>query len=69
MKYEVRYLVDGDEHTLSVDAETAASAAQIAQEQLRSESGDDQIELIQVQLMDDVDEFTTPANDDAFDPH
>ncbi|MGC4106024.1 MAG: hypothetical protein QM753_06675 [Thermomicrobiales bacterium] len=68
MKYEVRYLASGEEKTAIIDAETAASAAQAAQEELLSEPGDDQFELIQVQLIDEVDEFTTPANDDAFDP-
>lgn len=68
MKYEVRYLVNGEEQIAIVDAETAASAAQEAQGDLVSSIGDGQFELIQVQLIDDVDEYTTPANDDAFDP-
>ncbi|MGN6484556.1 MAG: hypothetical protein ACTHMX_09130 [Thermomicrobiales bacterium] len=68
MKYEVRYLMNGEEQTAVIDAETAASAAQAAQDELVVESGDSQFELIQVQLIDEVDEYTTPANDDAFDP-
>ncbi|MGB3329513.1 MAG: hypothetical protein WBA46_11195 [Thermomicrobiales bacterium] len=68
MKYEVRYLVNGEEQVAVVDAETAAAAAQAAQGDLVSNIGDEQFELIQVQLIDEVDEYTTPANDDAFDP-
>ncbi|HWK80095.1 MAG TPA: hypothetical protein VNP95_04985 [Thermomicrobiales bacterium] len=68
MKYEVRYLVNGDEQTAVIDAETAASAAQAAQDELTAEAGEGQFELIQVQLIDEVEEYTTPANDDAFDP-
>lgn len=68
MKYEVRYLVAGEEQTAVIDAETAAEAAHTAQDELMAEPGDGQFELIQVQLIDEVEEFTTPANDDAFDP-
>jgi hypothetical protein len=68
MKYEVRYLMNGEEQTAVIDAETAASAAQAAQDELVVEPGDSQFELIQVQLIDEVEEYTTPANDDAFDP-
>ncbi|MGC4191908.1 MAG: hypothetical protein QM589_12220 [Thermomicrobiales bacterium] len=68
MKYEVRYLANGEEQTAIVDAETAAAAAQSAQNELLAEPGDEQFELIQVQLIDEVDEYTTPANDDDFDP-
>lgn len=69
MQYEVRYLGDGEEHVITIDAETAAAAAQSAQDHLRAGSADGSFELIQVQLMEPVDEFTTPANDVTFDPH
>jgi hypothetical protein len=51
MQYEVRYLIGGEERSDIVEAETAADAARIVQDQfLRSESV---FELIQVQLLDD----------------
>ena len=68
MKYEVRYLVNGDEQTTVIDAETAAEAVQTAQSDQSAESTEGQFELIQVQLIDEVEEYTTPANDDEFDP-
>ena len=51
MKYEVRYQRGGDEHTILVDAEDAASAAELAQTQ----EGDSQevFELIQVHFLED----------------
>lgn len=51
MQYEVRYLIGGDERSDVVEAETAADAARIVQDQfLGSEAN---FELIQVQLLDD----------------
>lgn len=52
MRYEVRYLVGGDEHTIEVDADDAASAASLAQEQYLDSS--DTFELIQVHLLDEM---------------
>jgi len=51
MKYEVRYQLGGDEHTILVDAEDAASAAELAQ----SHDPDSQevFELIQVHFLED----------------
>jgi hypothetical protein len=51
MKYEVRYLIDGEEHTDAVEAESAASAAHQMQDQFVT--APESFELIQVQLMDD----------------
>ncbi len=51
MKYEVRYQRGGDEHTILVDADDAASAA----EQAQSHEADSQevFELIQVHFLED----------------
>jgi hypothetical protein len=56
MKYEVRYIVDGEEFTEEVDVETAAEAAETVK-QHHPHPGDS-FELIQVQLMDDLTEAT-----------
>lgn len=51
MKYEVRYQVGGEEHATTIDADDAASAAQLVQ---AAHLGEDHVfELIQVQLLDD----------------
>lgn len=51
MRYEVRYQIGGDERTVEVEADSAAAAAQLAQEEhLESE---EVFELIQVHLLDD----------------
>lgn len=51
MRYEVRYQIGGDERTVEVDADSAAAAARLAQEEhLQSE---EVFELIQVHLLDD----------------
>lgn len=51
MRYEVRYQIGGEERTVEVEAESAATAAQLAQEEhLRS---DEIFELLQVHLLDD----------------
>lgn len=52
MKYEVRYIVDGEEFTEEVDVETAAEAAETVK-QHHPHPGES-FELIQVQLMDDL---------------
>lgn len=51
MQYEVRYLVDGEEHTDTVAADSAASAAHLAQDQYVTTP--QSFELIQVQLLED----------------
>jgi hypothetical protein len=55
MKYEVRYIVDGEEFTEEVDVETAAEAAETVK-QHHPHPGDT-FELIQVQLMEDMPEL------------
>lgn len=57
MKYEVRYIVDGEEFTEEVDVETAAEAAETVK-QHHPHPGES-FELIQVQLMDDLNELPT----------
>lgn len=52
MKYEVRYIVDGEEFTEEVDVETAAEAAETVK-QHHPHPGES-FELIQVQLMEDL---------------
>lgn len=51
MKYEVRYQRGGDEHTILIDADDAASAA----EQAQAHEGESQevFELIQVHLLEE----------------
>lgn len=51
MKYEVRYQIGGEERTAEVDADSAAEAAQKAQEDFLG--SDEVFELIQVHLLDD----------------
>lgn len=51
MKYEVRFIIDGNEQREIVDVATAAEAAETVQ-QGQSEHGTG-FELIQVQLLDD----------------
>jgi hypothetical protein len=55
MKYEVRFQVGGEEQAEPVEADDAASAAQLIQE--RYQSASESFELIQVQLLDDMPEF------------
>ena len=51
MRYEVRYIVDNQEHSQIVDVENAAYAAEtVAQEH---PNPGDSFELIQVQLLDE----------------
>ncbi len=51
MKYEVRYQRGGDEHTILVDADDAASAAE--QAQVQEADSQEVFELIQVHLLED----------------
>lgn len=51
MRYEVRYQIGGEERTLEVEADSAAAAAQQAQE--AHIYSDEVFELIQVHLLDD----------------
>jgi hypothetical protein len=51
MRYEVRFRIDGEERTIEVEADSAADAAQQAQEE--QFSSDRAFELIQVHLLDD----------------
>lgn len=50
MKYEIRYIVDGDEFTEVVDVDTAAEAAETVKQ--HHEHPGDSFELIQVHLLD-----------------
>ncbi len=52
MNYEVRFLVGGTEHTLTIEADSAAEAAQRAQNESQAAETDASFELIQVQLLD-----------------
>lgn len=51
MKYEVRYQRGGDEHTILVDADDAASAAE--QAQFQEAESQEVFELIQVHFLED----------------
>lgn len=51
MQYDVRYQIGGEEHSEIVDADTAADAARIVQDQFLA-SGD-VFELIQVHLLEE----------------
>ena len=51
MQYEVRYQVAGDEYATTVDADDAATAARLVQEQHLG--GEESFELIQVQLLEE----------------
>jgi hypothetical protein len=52
MIYEVRYIVDGEEFTETVDVETAAEAADTVKQ--HHPNPGESFELIQVQLMEDL---------------
>ncbi len=52
MKYEVRYIVDNEEHSVVVDVETAAEAAEEAR--MKHPEPGENFELIQVHLLDDL---------------
>lgn len=51
MLYEVRYRLNGDEQTMLVEAETAATAVEEVHHRLRV--GEEGFELIQITLVDD----------------
>lgn len=55
MKYEVRYLLNGDENTIYVEATSAAAASESVRHQVSSNEDDD-FELIQVQLVEETPE-------------
>lgn len=52
MRYEVRYIVDNEEHSSVVNVDTAAEAAEVAREE-HSAPGES-FELIQVHLLDEL---------------
>lgn len=54
MIYEVRYIVDGEEFTETVDVESAAEAAETVKQ--HHPNPGESFELIQVQLMEDLHE-------------
>jgi len=51
MSYEVRYLLNGEEHTRSVSAVSAAAAQEIVR--MQETGDDDDFELIQVQMIEE----------------
>lgn len=51
MKYEVRYMVDNEEHTQIVEVENAADAAESVSQEHTNPG--DHFELIQVHLLDE----------------
>lgn len=59
MHYEVRYLLNGDEHTAYVEATSAAAASESVRHQEIGE--EDDFELIQVQLVEESTEETQSA--------
>jgi len=54
MTYEVRFLVDGVEHTETVETDSAASAAHLVQD--RFVTAAESFELIQVHLLEESEE-------------
>lgn len=57
MQYEVRYLLDGEEHTVTVEATSAAAASESVRHQEGNEDAD--FELIQVQYLEESSEETS----------
>ncbi len=51
MQYEVRYLLNGEEHTIVVEATSAAAASETVRTQVSGENDD--FELIQVQYLEE----------------
>lgn len=51
LNYEIRYLLDGEEHTASLEATSAAAAVEAVRRDL--DGGTTDFELIQVQVVDD----------------
>lgn len=54
MKYEVRYLLNSEEHTIHLEASSAAAASEAVRHQISGE--DEDFELIQVQLLEETPE-------------
>lgn len=55
MQYEVRYLLNGEEHTVVVEATSAAAASENVRHQV-SGNEDEDFELIQVQYLEETPE-------------
>ena len=55
MRYEVRYLLNGEEHTIVVEATSAAAASENVRHQV-SGGEDEDFELIQVQYLEETPE-------------
>lgn len=54
MQYEVRYLLNGEEHTVVVEASSAAAASESVRHQVSGEGNEvEDFELIQVQLLEE----------------
>ncbi len=51
MQYEVRYLLNGEEHQIHVEASSAAAASESVRHQVCDP--DDDFELIQVQMVEE----------------
>lgn len=51
MSYEVRYLLNGEEHTIALETTSAAAASETVRNQVTGD-GDD-FELIQVQMIEE----------------
>jgi hypothetical protein len=64
MNYEVRFLIGGSEHMLTIEADSAAEAASLAQSESLSAEPDSNFELIQVQLLDAEHEEPAPVSPD-----
>ncbi len=59
MRYDVRYQVGGEEYSTEVDANDAAMAVSMVQDEHLSSS--EVFELIQVQLLDDMPDTVQPV--------
>lgn len=56
MNYEVRYLANGEEHTVHIKATSAAAASESVRHDVGSDGED--FELIQVHLLDEMPDMT-----------
>ncbi len=56
LQYEVTYLLNGEEHVLSVDASSAAEASELARQQVCGDT--DTYELIQILMVSDQSDAT-----------
>ena len=63
MQYEVRYLINGEEQIMNLEATSAAAASETTRTQVCGENDD--FELIQVQRVDDVPEDEFEDDEDA----